>query len=34
MDNMKNGAAVMLDDIVAGILWPFITQSLYIFTIR
>ena len=34
MDNMKNGAGVMLDDIVAGILALFITQSLYIFAIR
>ncbi len=34
MDNMKTGAGVMLDDIVAGILALFITQSLYIFWIR
>tara|TARA_B100001250_G_scaffold406610_2_gene425969 strand:- start:1098 stop:1562 length:465 start_codon:yes stop_codon:yes gene_type:complete len=34
MDNMKTGAGVMLDDIVAGILALFVTQSLYIFWIR
>ena len=34
MDNMKTGAGVMLDDIVAGILALFITQSLYIFWIK
>tara|TARA_Y100001970_G_scaffold138667_1_gene170600 strand:- start:824 stop:1192 length:369 start_codon:yes stop_codon:yes gene_type:complete len=34
MDNMESGVGVMLDDVIAGILALFITQSLYFFWIR